>query len=163
MVGASLQIMQIDVSSFENNAKDSPPMDSRHLRVAFLAAANTDNPYLTLLAQHLREIGHTITFVQQCSPQWLWQSRRTTDVLHFHWVQYFYNSPRVWVSSVWALIFFFKLLLARTLGYRIVWTFTTFCPTNVSRSRRPHRALFPDPAGRCTGGSLPQSSGSGDP
>jgi glycosyltransferase involved in cell wall biosynthesis len=103
-------------------------MPHRGLRISLMAVEERGNPYLILLAQSLRDLGHDVTFVQQCSPQWLWLNRSTTDVLHFHWVQYFYNSSRKEISTLWAIFFFFKLILAKMFGYRIVWTVHNLLP-----------------------------------
>lgn len=88
----------------------------------------TENPYLALLLRGLRQAGYDVSCVAACSPRWLWENRNAVDVLHFQWVQYFYVSSNSLSSSLWAIFFFFKLLLARIIGYRIVWTVHNIMP-----------------------------------
>lgn len=97
-------------------------------RIAFFYNAGSDNPYMTLLCRALRQEGYDVSCVESCSPGWLWKNRNTIDILHFQWVQYFYVGGTACSSTVWALIFLMKLILARVTGYRIVWTVHNIMP-----------------------------------
>ena len=104
------------------------------MRVAWLPKADelAGNPYWPLLARELEALG--VTFEHSHSGQWLagrwlWQHRRSVDVLHFHFIQPHYAGPGGRVSGVRLTKFIAYLLLARLLGYRVVWTLHDFDPT----------------------------------
>lgn len=103
-------------------------MQGEKLRIAILYEGGNENPYLALLIRGLRQAGYDVSCKAACSPQWLWKNRQGLDVLHFQWVQYFYNSNNAFSSTLWAIFFFFKLIIARILGYRIVWTVHNIMP-----------------------------------
>jgi len=62
------------------------------------------------------------------SARWLRQNARDVDLLHFQWTHYHYTTLN-WLRSVLELIKFVgKLVLARGLGYKIVWTMHNYMP-----------------------------------
>ncbi|MCC7355151.1 MAG: glycosyltransferase [Anaerolineae bacterium] len=89
-----------------------------------------ENPYLDLLETGLKQLSVVTADDPNDGLSWRWllQQRSVVDVLHLQWVQYHYNrdtAPR----SVWALsLFTAKLILARLLGYRLVWTLHNLQP-----------------------------------
>jgi glycosyltransferase involved in cell wall biosynthesis len=87
------------------------------------------NPYRRLLYEELRERG----FGAVVSPStlrvgWLWRERFTIRFLHFHWPEEYWRHDRgpaelrQPLSYVRAGVFASRLVAARALGYRIVWT-----------------------------------------
>lgn len=98
------------------------------VKIAIFFDGGTENPYITLLVRGLRQIGYEVSYVSACSPRWLWENRKNVDVLHFQWAQYFYDSDNALSSTIWAIFFFVKLLIARILGYEIVWTVHNIMP-----------------------------------
>lgn len=100
------------------------------IRFSFFPSSTTwrTNPYLDLLQTALEEQG--AVFVPPDSDyltwRWLLRQRGRVDVLHFHWIQYQYAfGRRPWFDL---LRFLGKLALARTLGYRLVWTAHNLLP-----------------------------------
>lgn len=80
--------------------------------------------YLTQLETGLRQLGvETVDDPSDgLSWRWLVRNRGQVDILHLHWLQYHYDRGTT-LDSAWAwLIFIAKALLARLLGYGIVWT-----------------------------------------
>jgi glycosyltransferase involved in cell wall biosynthesis len=88
------------------------------------------NPYLSLLVRSVEEQGVSVLRPNRdfLSTRWLWAERDRVDLLHFHWIQYHYLSAPG-VGSASALLHFLrKLVWARLLGYRIVWTLHNILP-----------------------------------
>ncbi len=83
-----------------------------------------ENPYLDLLEQGLQQ--HQVDCVHDntdgLSWRWLWVQRRQIQVLHFHWLEYHYERDTPLKSAVALTLFLLKLILARGLGYRLIWT-----------------------------------------
>jgi len=104
------------------------------MRVLFLPAyKNADNPYLQLLTNSLDEFGvkttTSWTFPGLC---WLFQHIQKVDILHIHWPSYLYHFNKLtWLRSVIVLI---RFLVARGLGYKIVWT---------AHNLKPHDSVCP--------------------
>ncbi len=89
------------------------------------------NPYWPLLQQNLESLGVTFAASHHSywtQRRWLWQQRRQVQVLHFHFIQPHYVAAER--ASLRRLRkFTLDLLLARQLGYRLVWTLHDFLPT----------------------------------
>jgi len=98
------------------------------MKIAIFFDGGSENPYITLLIGALRQRGYDVSCVSSCSPMWLWKNRKNVDVLHFQWIQYFYSSDNAFSSTLWAIILCFKLIMARILQYRIVWTAHNIMP-----------------------------------
>lgn len=97
--------------------------------VAFLPAASAGHPYLTSLAAALREAGVAVETDLPFRVGALLAARRRVAVLHFHWPAYYYLSARTPVARAAAVGWYAtKVLLARALGYRIVWTVHNLLP-----------------------------------
>jgi glycosyltransferase involved in cell wall biosynthesis len=104
------------------------------MRVAWFpqAADLAGNPYWPRLQAELEALGvefetsHASTWTAR---RWLLEHRRTVDVLHFHFIQPQYIGPGERASLRRLGKFASDLLLARLLGYRIVWTVHDLMPT----------------------------------
>lgn len=94
------------------------------MQVRFIPAVLTRNPYLELLAAALAEQGvavHQGAF-RYLTPFWLLRRRRQVDVIHLHWFHNYHQRPSLLLSGAGALYLAGQLLLARRLGYGLVWT-----------------------------------------
>lgn len=95
------------------------------------------NPYQRLLYSELAAHGFPLASPAKLKVRWLCSSRKRVCYLHFHWPQGYwrYNrNPRKLgglLSEVTLLAFAARLLLARLLGYRIVWTVHQVYPHEV--------------------------------
>jgi glycosyltransferase involved in cell wall biosynthesis len=121
------------------------------MRVSFFPNASRwkRNPYLLHLQHALAS--QSVTVIEppgvQLQARWLWQQRGQVDVLHFHWIHHHYQRrgrPGVaWALSLLALMRFAgKLLLARALGYRIVWTMHNVLPHERAPGRLDEQARW---------------------
>jgi len=103
------------------------------------------NGYIPLLYDHLSRLGFSVEDDGIFKLSWLRQARRRIDVIHFNWPQAYYVSSRrperfAPYFSSWTLTRFTgRLIAARLLGYRIVWTVHQVHP-HESISRRLDRA-----------------------
>ncbi len=86
------------------------------------------NPYRKLLYERLGECGFRLVPTPRLRLSWLWQQRRTVGFLHFHWPEGYWRHDRGSVrvrrplSYVRLCLLLSRLLAARALRYRIVWT-----------------------------------------
>jgi glycosyltransferase involved in cell wall biosynthesis len=98
------------------------------MRLATFPGVLRTNPYQRLLYEQLATHGVTVAERSRFELGWLWRSRRDVDVLHFHWPQSFWRHSRGPAALRPALcylklaLFAARLVAARWLGYRIVWT-----------------------------------------
>ena len=102
------------------------------------------NPSLALLRRAVQELGVTVVKPpgDGLRVRWLWTQRGQVDVLHFHWIQYHYR-PAGQPGSTWHLTkFAAKLLLARLLGYRLVWTLHNVLPHERAAGRVDEQARW---------------------
>jgi len=81
-----------------------------------------DNPYCDLLYREVAATGTRVADDGELSPAWLVRNRGRVDVLHLHWPELYYRGPSARVTTRSAASFVGALLVARALGYRIVWT-----------------------------------------
>lgn len=92
-------------------------------RVAAFPRRLATNPYCELLYDHLERMG--IEVVEGRSGiRWLFRSRGRVRVLHLHWPERHFRPG----SLVSAIGFALRLVAARLLGYRIVWTVHNAAP-----------------------------------
>lgn len=94
------------------------------------------NPYQHLLAGALGEQGVRVIFSERDLPDagWLRAHAGEVQVLHLHWLSGLYMQQ--FLTPLRVLRFAYRLRLARSLGYRIVWT-----AHNVLPHKRPFPAL----------------------
>lgn len=113
---------------------------SAKVRVAFYPHLSIyqGNPYWKLLAEALAPLG--VELVDQPDPlnlQWRWlvEQRGQVQALHFHFLKPHYDGADGWASLPRLARFMGKTVLARMLGYRLVWTV---------HNLKPHERLRPD-------------------
>lgn len=96
------------------------------MKVAFFPSLQvlSGNPYWRLLAASLRPHGIEVLAdnPRTLRLRWLIANRREVQVLHFHYIQDAYAYEHHYARLQWALRFARNLVLARLLGYRVVWT-----------------------------------------
>jgi beta-1,4-mannosyltransferase len=119
-------------------------------RVATLPPLGPMNPYQRLLYDHLRPFGFELTSGARLKTSWLWAARPDVEVIHIHWPQALYTyaagPARIRPAMSWLklAVFMSRLVVARRLGYRIVWTIHQVYPhdrTPTLRDRLAARAL----------------------
>jgi beta-1,4-mannosyltransferase len=99
------------------------------------------NPYQRLLYSHLGAHGFRVVNGAQFELGWLWRSRRAVGVLHFHWPQPYWRHEhgpaalRRPLSYVKLGLMAVRLVAARALGYRVVWTIHQVYPHEVADPR----------------------------
>ncbi len=100
----------------------------RPMRVAFyygtLRQPNDEtNPYGNLLADALARLGVEVEYVLDHSEAWLRANADRFDVMHWHWPSHEYNDPTSAAETRRRMATFVdELRLARSLGWRVVWT-----------------------------------------
>lgn len=104
------------------------------MRVAWFPKTSdlSGNPYWPRLQAELESLGvefETSHASYWTTRRWLLNHRRIVDVLHFHFIQPQYMGPDERASLRRLLKFTSDLVLARLLGYRIVWTVHDLMPT----------------------------------
>lgn len=93
------------------------------------------NPYQQLLYGSLAELGFVLAPPTPLRSKWLWRSRKEVGCLHFHWLTGYYHHARFVPRLIRLLLFAQRLVLARLLGYRVVWTVHEIYPhTRLSRT-----------------------------
>jgi glycosyltransferase involved in cell wall biosynthesis len=104
------------------------------------------NPYLSLLYEHLAPYDFELAACRRLSLRWLWEHRRGGGgVVHLHWAEILYRFDRGPVRlrplASWLRlgISATRIAVARTLGYRIVWTVHQVYP-HERRGRERDRA-----------------------
>jgi beta-1,4-mannosyltransferase len=103
------------------------------------------NAYIRLLYDHLSHLGFSLATNGNFTLGWLVRSRHEVDILHFNWPQRYYVSRRRPHSLVrvlsWVTLgrFAGRLIAARVLGYRVVWTIHQVYPHELV-ARRLHRS-----------------------
>jgi glycosyltransferase involved in cell wall biosynthesis len=86
------------------------------------------NPYRRLLYERLGEWDFHLVPTPSLRLGWLWRQRKTVGFLHFHWPEGYWRHDRGSVrlrlplSYVRLCLLLSRLLAARALGYRILWT-----------------------------------------
>jgi beta-1,4-mannosyltransferase len=98
-------------------------MGARRHRVAAFPPRLPANPYCALLSAHLERIGVDVIEGQIGVP-WLLRMRGAVQVLHFHWPELYFRPLRLGSAIGFAA----RLLFARLLGYRLVWTVHNAAP-----------------------------------
>ncbi|MFH1722495.1 MAG: glycosyltransferase family 4 protein [Candidatus Altiarchaeota archaeon] len=84
--------------------------------VSSFPAPIEENPYQKLLYESLKEFGVELLAENIFSLGKLWSKRKKVDIIHFHWI--FFQVD----TLVGFLKFMIKLIFAKLLGYRIIWT-----------------------------------------
>lgn len=98
------------------------------------------NPYQAILYRHLAAEGVALEPEPALTLDWLWRNRRRVATLHFHWPELYYRHVSSVRAATTALswlrfgIYLARLVTARRLGYRLVWTV---------HQLRPHESFVP--------------------
>lgn len=95
------------------------------MRLACFPPLLNENPYQRLLYESLEPLGFDVLPSAPLKLRWLLRSRGRIDVLHLHWPESYYRSSgRFSFVSSWLRLGFFtgRLIAAKLLGFRIVWT-----------------------------------------
>jgi glycosyltransferase involved in cell wall biosynthesis len=106
------------------------------------------NPYRKLLYERLGERGFRLVPTPRLRLSWLWTERRTVGFLHFHWPEGYWrhdrgaSSLRRPLSYVRMCLFLWRLVTARALGYRIVWTIHQVYPHEPGNRQLDRRGAF---------------------
>jgi beta-1,4-mannosyltransferase len=109
--------------------------------IAAFPATVRGNPYCDLLYGRLAAGGVRVARDARFSVRWLVRNRRRVQVLHMHWPEMYYRTHgRATLRSVSA--FTAALLVARLLGYRMVWTIHNALPHEASVVDRAMRWLL---------------------
>lgn len=102
------------------------------MNVLFVPAVR--NPYQYLLAQALAPLDVRVQHSSALpSERWLVANRGRVELLHLHWLHTLYNSGRK-SSPLYLARFVEKLVCARSLGYKLIWT---------AHNIMPHERTFP--------------------
>lgn len=102
-----------------------------------------ENPYQRLLYQSLEPLGFDVLPSAPLKLRWLIRSRRRVDVLHLHWPEGYYRSSGRGASVLsWLRLALFsgRLVAAKLLGFRIIWTVHQVQPHENSSRRADHVA-----------------------
>jgi beta-1,4-mannosyltransferase len=103
------------------------------------------NPYRKLLYERLGAYGFHLVPTPRLRLSWLWRQRGTVGFLHFHWPEGYWRHDRGPVrlrhplSYVRMSVLLWRLLAARVLGYRIVWTIHQIYPHEPGNRRLDRR------------------------
>lgn len=88
------------------------------------------NPYGGLLARGLATAGVELVagHAEMFNRAWLEENQGVVDVLHLNWPHYMYEAPALPERVARAAELIANLTLARTLGYKVVWTVDNLFP-----------------------------------
>ena len=102
--------------------------------VAFFPSVSkmSENPYWPMLVSALGDSGVKLYHdaPDGFDVRWLFRNRKQVDVLHLHYIHQFYGTRRRGRTRLLNIIrFALNMLLARTLGFRTVFTLHNLEPT----------------------------------
>jgi beta-1,4-mannosyltransferase len=112
-------------------------MRARSQQLADFSRSQGRNPYIPLLYEHLAGRGIERVPDARFELGWLWRARRDVTFLHFHWSPHRFNPRRPYRDLGQ---FAGRLVAARLLGYRVVWTVHELYPPHSKVGRRVDRA-----------------------
>ena len=103
-------------------------MKTNRKSLAFLPDWSRDNPYQKLLYQNLIELGFPSKGLSgtELTFSWLRENRESVKFLHFHWLFGVYDPDGTGLNWEKARIFLLKVIVAKALGYKILWTVHNF-------------------------------------
>ncbi|MEO7652275.1 MAG: glycosyltransferase, partial [Bryobacteraceae bacterium] len=100
------------------------------------------NPYAGLLARAME--GHGVRsvpgFRENLTPEWLRANRDKFDILHLHWPWGLYTGATLEETVNRCSAMIDALFLARTLGYKVVWTMHNLYPHDSTTRELDHLA-----------------------
>lgn len=88
------------------------------------------NPYAGLLAQGMEPLGVQCTagFAENLTADWMTRNAGRFDVLHLHWPSFLYRCDSLEKSVQRCRVVIDALLVARSLGCKVVWTMHNLYP-----------------------------------
>lgn len=100
------------------------------------------NPYGGLLAQALAQVGVELRagHPEEFTKEWLGQNQGQIDFLHLNWPHSLYDAPDLGARVARCAQVVDHLTLARTLGYKIVWTVHNLYPHDSENRALDHLA-----------------------
>jgi glycosyltransferase involved in cell wall biosynthesis len=100
------------------------------------------NPYACLLARALLPLGVecVAAFRENLSPEWLRDHRHEFQVIHLHWPWGLYGGGDLAETVSRCSSFLDSLFLARSLGYKVVWTMHNVYPHDTNTPDLDHIA-----------------------
>ncbi|WP_143012165.1 glycosyltransferase [Desulfuromonas thiophila] len=107
------------------------------MKVVFAPVAD-GNPYQKLLSESLKKC-HIDVYKSSIFPKlsWLCKHHKDVEIIHIHWPSSLYRMGRL--TFLRSMILVFRILAAKTLGFRLVWTVHNILP---HESRTPFWDLF---------------------
>lgn len=112
-------------------------MSFRPLKVAMMPDFRAGNPYQSMLATALEQVGVSVTFpsgYRRILPIWRAVSQASVDVLHLHWLSPYLKGRNTFWAAIYAAKFCFDLCLVRLNQVKIIWTI---------HNQISHEAQFP--------------------
>ncbi|MBV7339638.1 glycosyltransferase [Chloroflexi bacterium TSY] len=100
------------------------------------------NPYGGLLARALASVGVELSagHPHEFTEEWLHQNQGQIDILHLNWPHHLYDAPDLAERVIRCAEVIDNLTLARTLGYKIVWTVHNLYPHDSENRELDHLA-----------------------
>ena len=100
------------------------------------------NPYASLLARAMESHGvrSVAGFRENLTPDWLRSHRDSFDVLHLHWPSGLYHGANFEETTRRCAAMIDALFLARSLGYKVVWTMHNLYPHDSTTRDLDHLA-----------------------
>jgi len=87
------------------------------------------NPYWGILKEDITRQGYENVTEARFTLRWLWNNRKNVRILHFHYVHQFYEYELHYAKFLWVIRFARNLIIAKILGYRLVFTLHDLTPT----------------------------------
>jgi glycosyltransferase involved in cell wall biosynthesis/GT2 family glycosyltransferase len=118
----------------------------KYAKLVYLPDWSKDNPYQKLLYSEISKAGLPCDGLQgrDFSFHWLWNNKKEVSHLHLHWLFGVYDPDSTGLNSKKAILFLLKIILARFLGYQVLWTVHNFIshePSHLQLERVVRRAV----------------------
>lgn len=103
-------------------------MSTEREALVFCPDWSRDNPYQKQLYSGLTSLGVPCKGMQgrELTLDWLWENKATVKFLHFHWLFGIYDPKSTGLDSIKTRDFLIKVICARLMGYKIIWTVHNF-------------------------------------
>src|SRR5689334_13046943 len=102
--------------------------DNSRTRLVYCPDWSRDNPYQKLLYASIDKLGtpcHGLAG-RDLTVKWLRENKASVRFLHFHWLFGIYDPDNAGLDRAKARHFLFKIVVAKLLGYKILWTVHNF-------------------------------------
>jgi glycosyltransferase involved in cell wall biosynthesis len=87
------------------------------------------NPYWKILKDDIEREGYENAIAADFRLKWLFNHRNQVQILHFHYVHQFYEYEYDYARLLWVMRFARNLIVAKVLGYKIIFTLHDLTPT----------------------------------